>query len=198
MLDISELEIKKDIIVIASGESVLNYPKNYFNQFLDTHFIITLNYGWELIKSHANICLDYRVTDWLKMKQIPDELILIASDTAFRPNEKNNTFKNRINYTFKKKSFNGNFTLVILLELIQKYFNNLKTDIYGLDLYGDGKFYDKENEYDKRIRTCNYKTNFDSERLLKNCGLQLNQFIKNKKIFINRNPQSNYKGFTMM
>ena len=202
---ISELTINQDVVsIIASGNSVDELLiSGQINYIKERSFTITINYAPLTIRGHMNVHCDKKVSEFLYnnifSKEEKNGLILLSRERAFDSRlSEHNKFLREIDFMFSesKDALRGNYTIVWMMQLLEKYFNNKKVLVFGLDMYPStdnniSKWYDKYTSFDREQRGPKYPV----QQKLNNCAKQIDDFVKNKKMFINCNPNSGYNGF---
>lgn len=197
---ITDLHIDQPIIsIFASGNSIHTLSPKDLAVIRSNSFLITMNYAPINIESHLNVWSDRIVSDWMEnhySKKDKDRLFLVR-EKAF--SNEDSLMKANVDYWFneRREQLLGNYTVVWLLQLIERHFSNHRILVFGLDFYADdhqqAKWYDKFTDYDRNKRNRN-----SVDRKLNRCIAQLNQYIKRKPLFLNCNPESRYKGFKMV
>ena len=184
------------ITVFASGNSIEDLSAEDIQYIKDRSFLITVNYAPIKIVGHMNIHSDKRVTEFLHkhFQEHKKQMLVLTRERAFNPRgalEKE--FKEcYVDYWFneQKEKIKGNYTIVWLLQLLEKYYSNKKVLIFGLDMtYTDAskaKWYDHHTSADLAVRGPRYPV----DRKLSQCTDQLTKFLNNKEMFINCNPNS--------
>ena len=129
--------IDKDIVILASGESIDDILKPDLNRIAKKHFVIAINFQ-DIIQPHARIWSDKNVTDWVETKD--KDCIWITQPTAFHPKNSQKTLGD-VDYWFdrREEKFRTDYkwTLFWLLELIHKYFPKKKAYIFGMDCHNN-------------------------------------------------------------
>lgn len=188
------------ITVFASGDSLESLTPQDIDLIKSKSFLITMNYAPVKYHPHMNIHSDVKVTKWLYENVFgkgKKDFLVLSRNTAFDSTPICNETKIKyVDYWFDQhqEKLGGNYTIVWLLQLIEKYFPNKLTYIFGLDMYvknGNEKWYDKYTDFDKLNRGRVYNINSK----VADCGIKLNKFVKNKNLFINCNPASECKIF---
>ena len=194
----SELLIEEPFIsVFASGNSITELSQSDIKVIKEGSFLITVNYAPVKITGHMNMWSDIHVTNWL------NELYKVKEkDNLFLTRERaikniNIPIYDKVDYWFndKKENLKGNYTIVWLLQLLQKYFPDKKVLIFGLDMESvsadRAKWYDDHIDFDKLHRGKSYVI----QHKLNQCARQLDTYIGKNSSLINCNLKSQYGGF---
>jgi hypothetical protein len=178
MKHISELKIEQDnISVFCSGESIMDITLGQMKSITNNTFSISLNYAFKLFATHMIMWYDKRVSDTIR-DYAKGQSIWVTNIEAL-----GNGTIGIVDYYYDKSE--GNYTAVILFQLLQRYFPDKKVYVFGLDMTG-GKWYGEEKDMD---------WNFDQQKELDKCRKQIDEKITNKEQFINCSPISKYDGF---
>ena len=170
------------IALFGSGNSIHDISKEDFETIKANTFVITLNYAPIHLNGHLNIWSDRKVSDFLQQHyhSKSKDCLLMAQDGRVP-----STFKHKIDYWFDRKKENllGNYTIVWVLQLLQKYFPDKIILLFGVDLYAksntNAKWYDDYTDFDLKKRSLKFNIN----NKLNQCGLQFRQFIKKEKVY---------------
>jgi len=188
---------QKFISIFASGNSINDLTEEDISFIKEKSFLITVNYAPQKIIGHMNIHSDKIVSNFLSdlYRSKKKDTLLLSRMKAFT-NNKDNFLKDSIDYWFDEKSENlkGNYTLVWLLQLMEKHFSDKKILVFGLDLMPQGdiaKWYDQHTDFDKNKRGPKYPV----QRKLDQCSQQIDKFLNKKEIFINCSPITRYENF---
>jgi len=193
----ADIPIDKDVItVLGSGHSIDALTCEDFNTLKENSYIFTMNYAPLRFSGHVNVWSDKKVTQWMEMHyaEHPKKTKMLVRDKAIVNPQ--SALAELVDFVFSQRAdkLKGNYTLVWLLQLLQKYFPKKEVMVFGLDLYFDSpdnvKWYDSLTDFDKRKRGL-----APMDRKLKACALQLDRYIHRPEQFLNANPNSNYKGF---
>jgi len=196
---LNELTISQPCItVFCSGNSINDISEEDIEYIKSKSFLITVNYAPVKITGHMNIHSDKKVSDFLQKHFSENggkQGLLLTREKAFT--QQNQTFKNDIDYWFdeRREGLIGNYTVVWLLELLEKYFSDKKCFIFGLDMNApdneNAKWYDSSTSFDRDKRGAKYPV----QQKLNQCATHIDKHVKNKELFTNCNPNSGYNGF---
>jgi hypothetical protein len=135
MKHFKDCPIDKDIVILASGESLDDVLIPRLNEIAKKYFVIAIN-SQSIIQPHARIWSDENVTRWLETTN--KDCIWITQHTAFHPKNQYDTLK-KVDYWYdrRKENLNKNYrwTLWWLLELIHRHFEDKKVYIFGMDCH---------------------------------------------------------------
>ncbi len=193
-----DMPIKESVIsVFGSGNSINNMPSSEVEQIKQHSFMITMNYAPIKLVGHVNMWSDKKVSTWLNdfYAKRDKNNIFLARERAFR--NSNLPLYGKVDYWFdeKREKLGGNYTIVWLLQLLEKYFPQKKVLVFGLDMQvidnKRSKWYDDHTDYDRAKRG-----NVRIERKLNLCANQMDRYLRNKEMFINCTKDSMYEGFT--
>ena len=193
----ADIPISNDLItVIGSGHSVRDLSPEDFQFLKENSFVFTMNYAPVAYHGHVNMWSDKKVTTWMEMHYSAHskETEFLVRDKALM--DTSHPLHSLVDYWFSQRQdhLKGNYTIVWLLQLLEKHFPDKQVLILGLDLYYTDsklvKWYDSFTNYDQ-----NKRGRMNMDRKLIACSQQLDRFLKQKKQFINGNPKSEYKGF---
>jgi hypothetical protein len=200
---ISNFIINQEYIsVFASGNSILDIPIEEIKKIKEQSFTIFINYAPARFKEeYMNMLIfsDRKVSEWLNKEYIVNkrkkETLWLSRHNAFTGNKPYDIFDmSDYHFNNSKENLNGNYTIVWLLQILQKYFKNKKILLFGLDMYtkdnNKAKYYDSHTNWDYNKRGKNYAV----KQKLDQCGEQLNKYIINKDIY-NCNINSHYNTF---
>lgn len=195
--------IKQDrISVIASGTSIEQMTNGDIERIRNSSFQITLNYAPCKMQGHLNLWSDVVVSeflyDYFLVQGHPRVTELATRDSAFTRDSKVNFLKEHISAWFDKHKdgLQGNYTIVWLLQMLQKYIPQKEIFIFGLDMKVDGlgpdhyKWYDVHTKKDFNHRG----KGFPAIQKLQECSGQLDSYISPDRVW-NCNPDSGYKRF---
>ncbi len=185
------------ISIFGSGNSINDISEKEIMEIKNKSFLITLNYAPVKISGHMNMWSDKHVSDWMNnyYRNKEKTTLFLARERSMR-NEKLPLF-HLVDYWFNEKSerLKGNYTIVWLLQLLEKYFPDKKVLLFGLDMNGisndRAKWYDDHLDFDKLHRGKTFKI----QHKLNQCARQLDNYIRQKDKFINCNLNSHYNGF---
>lgn len=185
---LNELNINKEFIsVFGSGESILQIPKENIWKIKEKSFTIFTNYAPSNFTSKEMDMLifsDRKVAMWLSENKYFENknYLWYSHGKAFPKEIPFNAFE-KVNYWFdeQRERFCGNYTVVWLLQALQKYFPNKIILLFGVDMYKKevDKWYDKFTNYDINKRGKRYNV----IEKLNQCTLQLKNYVKNLNIF---------------
>jgi hypothetical protein len=190
MKKFSELVIPNQYVcVFGSGHSVLSLSKEDLERINSNSFVFSINYAPVKIPSHANIHSDRRVTEFLieHYKTNARDRLLIAREEAFSSkNGAESEFYKSIDYMFSLKNdgLHGNFTIIWIIQLLQKYHPDKTILVFGLDGkipdndIKKGKWYDLFTDFDVTRRGPQ-----NVQRKIDDCSGQLKRKTLNKNIY---------------
>ncbi|MGD1848725.1 MAG: hypothetical protein ACFB10_25320 [Salibacteraceae bacterium] len=199
MRSISELQIEQPVVsIFASGNSIHDLSKEELEFIRSRSFTVTLNYAPIRLDSHLNVWSDKLVTEWMEThyQNRPKDRLFLVRDTAFAGYT--STLKPEVDYWFSLRAdqLKGNYTIVWLLQLMERFFSKHRFLVFGLDFYTENtdqaKWYDQFTDHDREGRNRQ-----SIERKLNRCISQLDHFVSNKTLFFNCNPKSRYPSFQM-
>jgi len=196
---ISKLKIEqKYISIFASGNSLKELPNEDVEEIYAKSFLITMNYGPVNFPCHMNIWSDKLVTDFMidHFKTHPKDHITLARFQAFDyRNPIHVNFRDSyLDYTYdtKQDKISGCYTIVFLIQILQKFFPDKIILVFGVDMNDiNSKWYDSFTDWDSKKRGNN---NYIHNKVRESCN-QITTNTKNVNIF-NCNPNSNYKIWT--
>lgn len=192
-----DIAIEQDFIaVFGSGKSINEISPEEVEEIKQHSFLITMNYAPIKVKGHLNMWSDKKVTAFLDdhYRENEKDMLFLARDKSMRSNRV--ALYHKVDFWFNERQerIMGNYTIVWLLQLLEKYFPKKKVLIFGMDMTaGDqryAKWYDNHTDYDYRKRG-----NHDVDRKLKVCAGQLDRYLKRPEMFVNCNPNSAYTRF---
>lgn len=196
---LGELTIESPYIAIfASGNSMNDIPESELTEIMAHSFVITINYGPVKLPSHMHIWSDKHLSEWMDdhySKHDKDRLFL-AREKALKGRE-HTALLNKVDYWFdeKQERAHGNYTIVWLIQLLQKYFPEKTILVFGLDMTSisekRAKWYDDHITFDRLKRGGSYRI----QKKLVQCASQLDRYIRKKDNVINCNVKSQYTGF---
>jgi hypothetical protein len=194
-MNISKLKIDvPEITIIASGTSINTIPKSFFEYMKSRSYVIGLNYSscyFTEKELHAIWWSDINVSSWLDTYHTnKPNLVLISREEAFLVNHFTKLY-DWVDYFFNTDESNINYTIAWVLQNVRKL-NPLSTiNIFGLDGYGNGKWYDTYISWDEHRRGKTYN-------IQKNIQQSFNNIIKtiSPKNIINYNIHSTLDYFS--
>ena len=133
MKHFKECPIEKDVVILASGESLKEVPKEDLQAIADKYFVIALNFV-DVIQPHMRIWSDTNVTDWLDERD--KDCIYVSRKKAFHPPNTHDLLES-VDYWFDdiEEGYDNNYkwTLYWLLELLRTYHSDKNIFIFGMD-----------------------------------------------------------------
>jgi hypothetical protein len=195
---LSELEIEQSYIsVFGSGHSIGSIAEEEIEKIKQHSFLITMNYAPVNITGHMNMWSDKHVSVWMDewQRNKKKNMLFFAREKGLLG--KQIAIKDSVDYLFdeKKEKLQGNYTIVWLCQMLERYFPDKKVLVFGLDMKGisskRAKWYDDHITFDRLKRGHGFKI----DKKLQQCAMQLDRHVKNKEQFINCNPDSRYDGF---
>lgn len=184
----------RPVSVFASGPSVGNISTEEIQSICKNSFSISINYGILRIPSHLNVWSDQHVTEFMNEHLMTNPktcefLVRIMPYEAEKSPE--------IDYKFcpLTENLKGCFTLVWLLQLLNRHFPQQKILLFGLDLQfkeeKEIKWYDAFSDWDvKHRRSLNL-----IHKQMELCRLQLEEFVVGKGHILNCNLDSGFHSF---
>lgn len=192
-----DIVIEHDYIsVFGSGTSINNMSDDEIDAIRSNSFMITMNYAPIKLTGHLNMWSDKKVTAFLQdhYEKSPKNCLFLARDKSMVTN-KISLFK-KVDYWFneRQEKIKGNYTIVWLLQMLERHFPQKKVLIFGMDMAviddRRAKWYDDHTDYDYRKRG-----RVNTARKLNICADQLDRYVKRTDMFVNCNVDSNYNGF---
>ncbi len=189
-----QLPINKDkIAIFASGYSIKNIPLSIIEKIHEKCYTIFLNYApCKFDEKHID-CLvwsDKSVTLWLeKFYQSRPSYALITREQAFFNQRGRMAAWTDYRFVVRGATPNspvilrGKYTLVWLLQLIERFYPMKEVLLFGHDCTGEGKWYDEFTSADLYKRGKNFK----NEEKINECDHEIQTFIKNLKV-VNCSP----------
>lgn len=195
--NICDFNLKNNIAIFASGLSILKFSFKKIHKIKKEATTIFLNYApCYFTKNEMDYFFwsDKKVSRWLDHYKIKKECSWITRKLSFVNKEPKNIY-DKVDYLFDS-NLRGNYTIIYLLQLLQKNFPNKKILLFGIDMYYNGenvKWYDKiiKEKYNDWDRKGKKVSSFNKK--LEQCADQF-KYIKNKNIF-NCNMNSNLTYF---
>lgn len=188
----------KYISVFASGNSIEAMSLEEIAFIKSKTFMFSMNYAPLRYTGHINVWSDSGPTEalmqWYATKQ-KDCMFLSRMISAFQPTRSDHIeFARRVDWVFNVHGYNlqGHYTIVWLLQMIRKYTHpDIPILIFGLDMTGDGKWYDKYTNIDVKKRG----ESFNPVQRLQECSEELTKYTTTKVAIYNCNLASGYHGY---
>lgn len=187
---VSNIHIDKEYVsVFASGNSVLSLTDEDIYKIKEKSYTIFLNYAPVKFKDDMMDMLmfsDKAVAKWLY-----DEYIVKRRDkhskwiTRVQAFSGNNPVevKEMVDFYFNTgmDALRGNYTIVWLLQILQKFTHKKTILLFGVDMEckDKAKWYDGFTDYDKIKRGSHYNV----PKKLEECEAQIKQHIKKDNVF---------------
>ena len=210
-------EISKHISLFLGGHSVEELIGEKFNKIKENTFTVAMNHSFARLEPHALIWQDYNVTKdlvlWMRRKinkkqKLPylwtRKVALEPQRTRFIPDYENLKILNENVQIVPKDKKSGSYTSGLAINFLRKQYPDKKIFIFGLDMRGDGCWYDRYFEPIKKIKKPWDMNEYEIDprnpctskpiKFVRKAREDLNVWINDKMIF-NCNKQSNFNGF---
>lgn len=188
---VSTIQIDSPYIsVFASGNSLLSLTDEDIYKIKEKSYTIFLNYAPIKFKDDMMNMLvfsDKKVSKWLDEEYIKKKREKkskwLSRTQAFHGHNPNLVY-GMVDYHFNTgmDALKGNYTLVWLLQILQKFATGKTILLFGVDLHcktGKAKWYDNFTDYDTKSRGSHYNV----PNKLNDCGAQIKKHIKREGVF---------------
>lgn len=188
----------KYVSVFGSGHSIESMSLEEIAWIKSKTFMFSLNYAPIRYSGHINMWSDSGPTEEL-MKWYAthpkDCQFLTRTISAFQHTRSDHLeFIQKVDWFFHVHEYNlhGHYTIVWLLQLIRKYVHpDIPIFIFGLDMVGEGKWYDKFTKTDILKRG----ESFNPVHRLQECADELRKYTTTKVNIFNCNLKSGFHDY---